>query len=174
MVQYFINSYKKNHPEATKVQENLIELGIDKKDITIIDGYNIVDIGMIPSKVCFHNFFDKILPFVKEDVYYLEDDVKIYENPEYFPKYHMIHWLGFSKILKDYIVGAHLVYLSKEMVDELKKNQSKYIPQHLDRFFRTIGLQYGMEIQKSITKEIPHYSHNIGKIRISSNNHFFL
>ena len=173
MVQYFINSYKKNHPEATKVQENLIELGIDKKDITIVNGYDIKENGMLMSKVCFHNFFDKILPNVKEDMYYLEDNTIIYENPEYFPKYKMVHWLGFINILKDYIVGAHLVYLSKEMIEEIR--HGTYTPTHIDRFFRKLGKEYGMEIKKSITKVRPHYSQTIGKIRNWDNKkHFFL
>ena len=188
---FFICSYKENYSSAMLVKQNLIELEVNEKDIIIIDGYNCVKTGISPRIVCWYNFFDKIVPIVKKlkcNMYYIEDNTIIYENPNYFPKFAPIHWLGFidNKDERNFINGGHLVYLSYEVIKNIM--YYNYLPTGIERLFCSIGqntnpskknilrsTEYtGIEIDKSITQIRPHYSQLIKKERTWTSEAFYL
>ena len=174
---FLIQTYWRDLPKAELVKRNLILLGIEEKDIFIIEGYDHKEIGKIVSHTLYKAFKDKFIPKIleqKKNFYYLESNTIIYENPRYFPKYKPIHWLGFIKHMKHYIVGAHLVYFDYEFfVNNILPDFKNQYPSHIDRMFRRWGLKYGMEIDKSITQIAPHYSYNLKKVRENKMNKYF-
>lgn len=174
---FLIMTYWKDLPKANKVKINLIQLGIEEESIFIVEGYDHKKINKDVRIAIYKGFMEKVIPLVlekKKNFYYVESNSIIYENPRYFPKYEPIHWLGFLKKMKHFIVGAHLVYFDyNSFMEKIYLNIEKSIPQHIDGLIRKWGLKYGMEIDKSITQIMPHYSYNIGKIRVSKMNHHF-
>lgn len=174
---FIIMSYWADLPKANIVKNNLIQLGIEEESIFIIEGYDHKELGKIVSHTIFQAFMDFVVPMViekKKNFYYIESNTIIYENPRYFPKYEPIHWLGFLKHWKHYIVGSHLVFFDfKIFMEKIYPTIKKEKPQHIDRLIRKWGLKYGMEIDKSITQIMPHYSYNLGKIRVGKMNHHF-
>ena len=174
---FFIMSYWKDLPKAHLVKKNLELLGIEEESIFIIEGYDHTQINMKVAHAIWKGFCDCVVPKVlekKKNFYYIESNTIIYENPRYFPKYEPIHWLGFLKNLNHYIVGSHLVYFDyKNFVDKIVPLIEKEKPTHIDKVFRKWGLKFGMEIDKSITLIMPHYSYNLKKIRTSPINKNF-
>tara|TARA_R110000803_G_C11963767_1_gene319008 strand:- start:1018 stop:1599 length:582 start_codon:yes stop_codon:yes gene_type:complete len=188
---FFICSYKENFHNANKVKQNLIELDVKEKDIIIVDGYNCEKTNISPRVVCYYNFFDKIVPMVKTlkcNMYYIEDNTIIYENPNYFPKFKPIHWLGFidNKVERNFINGSHLVYISYEIIKNIM--YYNYFPTGIERLFCEIGqntnplkktikrsTEYtGIEIDKSITQIRPHFSRYLKKHRNWISDAFYL
>lgn len=182
---YFIMSYKKNLHHGTRLRDNLIRMGIEKENIIIVLGYDLnlpetykdKHPKLTKSKVCFHNFFDFILPLMldsKKDCYYLEDHTIVYDNPDNYPKINKMVWLGFMKRLSDYIVGAHLVFLHKDLIKLIYDNRKNYRPCYMDRFFKKIGEDNDvLQIDKSITQIVPHFSLGLQKIRNNPKNKYF-
>lgn len=182
---YFILTIESNINNANRLKKNLMDLNILEKNIQIIIGYTFTDQesymdkypNMKKSKIVFHNFMDFILPKMyesKQNCYYLEDHTIVYENPGNFPKNNKLVWLGFMKRLSNYIVGAHLVYLEKDLIKEIYENKKSYRPTYIDRFFRKIGIEKNyLQIDKSITKIVEHYSINLNKIRKNPYNKYF-
>ncbi len=182
---YFILTIESNIENANRLKQNLIDLNVLEKNIIIVFGYDFTKpdtyIHKYPtlkkSKIVFHNFMDFILPKMyesKKNCYYLEDHTIVFENPDYFPKLNRLVWLGFYRKLSHYIVGAHLVYLDKELIKELYRDKDRYRAMYIDRFFRKIGLEKNcLEIDKSITKIVEHYSITINKVRSNINNKYF-
>jgi hypothetical protein len=183
---YFINSYKRNKSQALRLKRNLIEEGIKSKNIKIVYGYDLKKpktyIDKYPkmdkTKLVFHNFFDFILPkMVKSgrNCYYLEDHTVVYDNPEKYKKRNKMVWLGFMKRLSDYIVGAHLVFLHKDLIKEMNEEKDTYRPSYIDRLFKTIGEKKGyLQIDKSITQIVEHYSLALKKTRKNPRNKHFI
>tara|TARA_R110000796_G_scaffold95853_2_gene201280 strand:- start:102 stop:662 length:561 start_codon:yes stop_codon:yes gene_type:complete len=175
---YFINSYERNNHHAIRLKDNLISLGIKNKNIKIINGYDIkLNPEIKKTKICFLNFFHFILPEMidsKKNCYYLEDHTIVCDNPEKYEKNNKLVWLGFMKRLSNYIVGAHLVFLHKDLIQELNDEKDSYTPQHIDRFFKSIGekKEY-LQIDYSITKIVEHHSLDLNKIRKNPKNKYF-
>tara|TARA_R110000744_G_scaffold359430_1_gene466745 strand:+ start:189 stop:764 length:576 start_codon:yes stop_codon:yes gene_type:complete len=176
---YFINTFKRNLHQAERLKLNLINYGIKEEHIFLVLGYDLKENKNISkSKLCFHNFFDFILPKMfttNSNCYYLEDHTEIYDNPEKYKKDNKLVWLGFMKKMSHYIVGAHLVFLHKDLIKLLHGNKENYRPCYIDRFFRNIGLKYNfLQIDKSITKIVPHHSLALNKIRTNPINKHFI
>ena len=107
--------------------------------------------------------------------YYLEDHTVVYDNPEKYPKKNKMVWLGFMKRLSDYIVGAHLVYLHKDLIKEMDNEKDSYRPCYIDRLFKNIGEKKGyLQIDKSITQIVEHYSLALKKTRKNPRNKYFI
>jgi len=182
---YFINSYKRNEKQAIRLKDNLVKMGVNRTNIKIIYGYDLTKPEiwkkkhpkLTKQKLVFHNFFDFILPEMLKsgkNAYYLEDHTVVYDNPDKYPKDNKLVWLGFMKRLKDYIVGAHLVYLDKDLIKELDRDKAKYRPAYIDRFFKNLAEKKGyLQIDKSITKIIEHFSLALGKVRKNPKNKYF-
>ena len=183
---YFINSYKRNKHQALRLKRNLVKLGIKSKNIKIVYGYDLKypetyqhkHPNLKKSKLVFHNFFDFIFPkMVKsgQNCYYLEDHTVVYDNPEKYPKKKKMVWLGFMKRLSDYIVGAHLVFLHKDLIKEMNDEKDSYRPSYIDRLFKKIGEEKGyLQIDKSITQIVEHYSLALKKTRKNPRNKHFI
>ena len=170
MDKYFINTFKRNLHQAERLKQNLLEYGIKEENIFIIEGYDLLENPHIKrSKLCFRNFFDFMLPKMIEtnsNCYYLEDHTIICDNPENYEKNNLIVWLGFMKKLKDYIVGAHLVFLHKDLIKTLEENKETFNPSHIDSFFMKYGLKNNiLQIDKSITQIVPHYSLSLSRVK---------
>ena len=182
---YYILTIESNIDNAYRLKKNLLDLNILEKNIIIVLGYSYTNpetyIDKYPdmkkSKIVFHNFMDFILPKMyesKKNCYYLEDHTIVFENPGKFEKKNKLVWLGFMKRLSNYIVGAHLVYLDKELIKELYENRSGYRPTYIDRFFRKIGMEKNyLYIDKSITQIVEHYSFSLNKVRKNPYNKYF-
>ena len=175
---YFINSFLRNKHQALRLQENLKSLGIKEKNIKIIYGYDLqLNPNLKKNNLCFYNFFHFILPEMlntKKNCYYLEDHTVVYDNPNKYEKNNKLVWLGFMKILSNYIVGAHLVFLHKELLIELNEEKETYRPQHIDRFFKSIGEKKGyLQIKNSITQIVEHFSLDLNRIRKNPKNKYF-
>ena len=182
---YYILTIESNIDNAYRLKKNLLDLNILEKNIIIVLGYSYTNpetyIKKYPhmkkSKIVFHNFMDFILPKMyesKKNCYYLEDHTIVFENPGKFEKKNKLVWLGFMKRLSNYIVGAHLVYLDKELIKELYENRGGYRPTYIDRFFRKIGMEKNyLYIDKSITQIVEHYSFSLNKVRKNPYNKYF-
>tara|TARA_R100001369_G_scaffold81502_2_gene112520 strand:+ start:6959 stop:7507 length:549 start_codon:yes stop_codon:yes gene_type:complete len=175
---YCINSFERNYNHGLRLKQNLIDLGIEPNNIIIILGYDLKNNPQFKKNtICFYNFKDFILPKMLEsgrNCYYLEDHTIIYDNPEKYDKNNKMVWLGFMKRLKDYIVGAHLVYFDKDLIKEMNDEIDLYRPCYIDRLFRNIGEKKGyLQIENSITKIVEHYSLALGKIRKNPYNKYF-
>ena len=175
---YFINSYERNNHHALRLKDNLKSLGVKNKNIKIINGYDIkLNPKIKKTQICFLNFFHFILPEMidsKKNCYYLEDHTIVCDNPDKYIKSNKIVWLGFMKRLSNYTVGSHLIYLDKDILQELNDEKDSYRPQHLDRFFKNLGekKEY-LQIGNSITKIIEHQSLNLNEIRKNPKNKYF-
>mgnify|MGYP003641239637 CR=1 FL=1 len=79
-------------------------------------------------------------------------------------------WLGYKKILSNYIVGNFLIYIPKTHYIEFKSkllNQSRLI--YSDRFFTKLVKSGWLKLNtKSLASEIEHYSNVINDIRKSN------
>ena len=175
---YFINSFKRNEFQALRLKENLESLGIKEKNIKIIYGYDLqLNPKIKKNELVFLNFFHFILPEMinsKKNCYYLEDHTVVFDNPEKYEKTNKMVWLGFMKKLSNFIVGGHLIYLDKELLIEFEEEKDSYRPQHLDRFFKTIGEKKGyLQIDNSITQIVEHHSLNLNTIRKNPTNKHF-
>ena len=175
---YFINSFKRNEFQALRLKENLESLGINEKNIKIIYGYDLeLNPKIKKNELVFLNFFHFILPEMinsKKNCYYLEDHTIVCDNPEKYQKNNKMVWLGFIKKLSNFIVGAHLIYLDKDLIKELEEEKDSYKPQHIDRFFKTIGENKGyLQIDNSITQIVEHHSINLNTIRKNPKNKHF-
>jgi hypothetical protein len=183
---YFINSYKRNKHHAYRLKKNLIRVGVKSKNIKIVYGYDLKKPetykekykNLSGSKLVFHNFFDFIFPKIVKsgkNCYYLEDHTEVFDNPEKYKKNNKMVWLGFMKILSDYIVGAHLVFLHKDLIKEMNEEKHTYRPSYIDRLFKNIGDKKGyLQIDKSITQIVEHYSLALNKTRKNPKNKHFI
>ena len=60
------------------------------------------------------------------------------------------------------------------MLIEFEEEKDSYRPQHLDRFFKTIGEKKGyLQIDNSITQIVEHHSLNLNTIRKNPTNKHF-
>ena len=74
-------------------------------------------------------------------------------------------WLGYKKILKDYIVGNFLIYIPITYLPEFKLDNQKRLV-YSDRFFSKLVAEGWLKISnKTYADEICHFSNVIGRIR---------
>ena len=79
------------------------------------------------------------------------------------------------KRLSDYIVGAHLVFLHKDLIKEMDAEKETYRPSYIDRLFKKIGEEKGyLQIDKSLTQIVEHYSLALKKTRKNPRNKHFI
>lgn len=99
----------------------------------------------------------------------IEGDVKIDISYKEFLNLNIEEptWLGYKKILSNYIVGNFLIYIPIKFFNEFKdlidKQERKIFS---DRFFTKLYFDGWLKLyHKTIASEIPHYSNVIGGFR---------
>ncbi len=156
---YFIEAYSHNH-----------NLGWRSTRLTP-DKYTIK-----PAHCPFKHIKEITIPKINkiknhiDGFFIIEGDVKIDISYKEFLNLNIEEptWLGYKKILSNYIVGNFLIYIPIKFFDEFKDlidKQERNI--FSDRFFTKLYFDGWLKLyHKTIAREIPHYSNVLGGFRV--------
>ena len=98
----------------------------------------------------------------------IEGDVKIDISYKEFLELNITEptWVGYKKKQKDYIVGNFLIYIPITHFDEFKNHLKITRLIYSDRFFTKLVDNNWLKLHnKSIAREIPHFSNVLGRWR---------
>jgi len=135
-----ILSIERRKDLALKTFESLLDCGVPKEKIKIIYGYDKLNYPEIkPFHLVPKALFELIIPQTIGDIFYVECGTKFKENPLNIEiDKQKINWLGYVRILKNYIVGAKCIYLPRIILEDLK-NIKKYT--HIDKMIMNYGIK---------------------------------
>lgn len=136
-----ILTIKRRKELALKTFQSLLDCGVPKEKIKIIYGYDKLDYPEIKS---FHlvpmALLEIIIPQTVGDIFYVECGTKFKVNPLNIEiDKEKINWLGYVRVLKNYIVGAKCIYFPRVILEDLKKNIKPNT--HIDRMIRNYGIK---------------------------------
>ena len=136
-----ILTIKRRKDLALKTFQSLLDCGVPKEKIKIIYGYDKLNYPEIKSHYLLPKaLFELIIPQTIGDIFYVECGTKFKENPLNIEiDKQKINWLGYVKILKNYIVGGKCVYFPRIILEDLKKNIKPNT--HMDRLIRNYGIK---------------------------------
>ena len=131
---------------ALKTKKSLIDVGVPRENIYIIEGYDRLDYPDMkrPHLLLIEAFFDKWLPValdLNEHCYYVECGTLFKENPYNIEKqFNKINWLGYIRHNKSYTTGTKCLYIPRQIIQLLyyePPEKKKY--GHIDRVIRNYG-----------------------------------
>jgi len=138
---------------AEETKQSLLDVGVNENQIEIIIGYNKLDYPEMkkPYHLVAKAFINKVLSFAIDNdtsIYYTECGVLFKSNPFDIPIVtNEINWLGYISKMKDYIIGAKLIYLPLTILKDMNNNPPKLA--HMDRFIR----QYALKNHKLVVSD---------------------
>ena len=133
--------------EATK--QSLLDNGVNENQIEIIIGYDKLDYPDMkrPYHLVGKALMEIVIPYAIDNntsIFYTECGTLFNENPfDLLVNKDKINWLGYIKKLKDYIIGAKLIYLPLPIMKHIIDKPPPLIRLgHIDRMIRNYALKY--------------------------------